>query len=750
MDRARTGRVGYDRRRSAEIFLRKNFRKWKGVVWEALLFFFFFAFIELFFHVTERLEFSARFFYPILFSLPVAFFFTGIYSFFSEKVNCILSTVTAALVAVWFSIQICYSSVFMTYMEISKLAMTGDVTKGFGGEMWDAFVSNLPKIIALFLVVAVFSLVLFLFLRPSKKPPVLCASTLVVCLLLHLLCRGALAVGGTGQYSPAEMYRQYPRILDNNMENFGVIASFRLEFCDMILGRTSSGSGGFTEIDPGILNPNPQNPPGPSTPTNPSRPSTPSQSGDETDPSGETLPPEPPTPQKLKNVLDIDIDALIAGETNKDLLAIHQYVKSLSGSYTNQYTGYFEGYNLIMICAESFSPYVISESLTPTLYKLSHNGFVFNNYYGMYRSITTNGEYAFCTGLIPVSTGNVTELKQNSTFMLSSDKYLPYCMGNVFNTFGATTCAYHSNKSTYYKRGQTHPNMGYRYLRFKDGSIVDGVFSKENKLTFSTGNMVPNSDAETAIQTLDDYLGILDENGKVKQFHAYYMTYSGHHPYYDIHDTTHSKNPMTFNNRDKVDPLPYSEVVKSYLAANLEVENMVTAIVERLEEAGCLDNTVIVLTNDHYPYGLLDKQYNELAGKKVDTNFGIFENTFICYNAGMTEPVVVDTPCCTVDILPTLLNLFGYDYDSRLLAGTDILDPNSFHIAMLYNQSFITDSVKYSTKNGKTTYIADKSTVPDGYVDACIAYVKNKFEVSLQIVTNDYYKVFYDFLNSHS
>ena len=114
----------------------------------------------------------------------------------------------------------------------------------------------------------------------------------------------------------------------------------------------------------------------------------------------------------------------------------------------------------------------------------------------------------------------------------------------------------------------------------------------------------------------------------------------------------------------------------------------------------------------------------------------------------MKNPVVVDTPCCTVDILPTLLNLFGVDYDSRLLAGTDILDENSFHIAMLYNQSFITDKIKYDTKKGKTTYIVDKEEVSEAYIDACISYVKNKFEISLQVVNNDYYKVIYDFIES--
>lgn len=727
-----------DSSETAARFFRKHFAKWKQMAFQALLFSAFFALLEVFFHITEELDITARLLYPVLFSLPLGCFFTGIYSFFSEKVNCILSTVTAALTAVWFSTQICYSSVFMTYMDTGKITMAGDAAKHFGGEMNDAIVANIPEMIALALITASFSLVLFLHLKPAKNSPVLCGTALAVCVVLHLLCRLSLTAGGSGQYSPSVMYRQYPRILDNNIENFGVMTSLRLELCDMVFGRSEGSKPGFETMDPGILDPSDKPKPG-TTDTSPA-------GGDET--SGGVTTDISPEPVKLKNILDIDMEKLIAQETDPTLLSIHKYVASQGGSYTNEYTGMFEGYNLIMICAESFTSRMISESLTPTLYKLSTNGFVFNNFYGSFKSITTNGEYAFCTGLMPNSVGKVDDLKKNSTFLLSSDKYMPYCMGNVFDSFGASTFAYHSNSSSYYKRGTTHPNMGYRLCRFADGSYVDGAFSKENNLMFSTGKRVPNSDKETALQTLNDYLGNRDENGNVKRFHAYYMTYSGHHPYYDINDTVHTKSPMTYKNRDKVDGLPYSEVVKSYLAANLEVENMLTAILDALEKAGCLENTVIVLTNDHYPYGLLTGQFNELAGEKVDTTFGIYRNSFICYNAGMKEPVVVDTPCCTVDILPTLLNLFGADFDSRLLAGTDILDRRSFHIAMLYNQSFITDQIMYDTKKGKVTYIADKDNVSDAYVNACITYVKNKFEISLQVVNNDYYRVIHDFTES--
>ncbi|MBQ8626244.1 MAG: LTA synthase family protein [Agathobacter sp.] len=723
----------------------KYIKKLAGYLFQASMLSCFYIVVELLFHFMQGFEISLRLIYPVVFCLPLGFLLTAIFSLFPRKANIVLSIIAMAVPAIWACVQICYSHVFQTYMEINKIFMGGDVVENFGTEMADAIISSIPSILLFVALTVIFSLELALKIKPKKKPIPICIGGIIFAVILHFGCFGLLHIEGTGAYTPIAMYKQNPGILDNNMQNFGLLTSFRLDLSGMLFARSEEEVGNaFKDDDMSALL-------GPNTETQ-----KPSSEGDSSTGNTEneteigTENTEPIIPEKTKNVLDIDFDALLAGETNSAITAVHQYVQSQPGSNVNQYTGYFEGYNLIMICAESFTSYMIDEELTPTLYKMSNNGFVFNNFYGTFKSVTTNGEYAFCTGLMPNTVGKTTELKTNSTFMLSMDKYLPYCMGNVFRDMGARTYAYHSNNGDYYKREETHPNMGYDVLRFLDGSYVDGVFDASAKLKYTTKR--PNSDEETILQTMPDYLSDKDENGNVKQFHAYYMTYSGHHPYYDVTETDKTRNPMVFQNREIVDALPVSSHVKGYIAANLELENMLTQLLKGLEEAGCLENTVIVVTNDHYPYGLTDKEFRELAsftGKTIESTYGIYENTFICYNAGMEEKVVVDTPCCTVDIIPTLLNLFGVDYDSRLLAGTDVLDPNSFHVAMLYNQSFITDKIKYNTSNGKITYLVDKDTVSQQYIDACINYVQNKFEISLQIISNDYYKIIYDSLEKN-
>ena len=730
----------------------KIFKKLIGYAFQAAVMSCFFIALELIFYFMQGYEDAtlSRLIYPVVFSVPLGFFLTAIFSLFPRKVNVTLSIISMSLAAVWACVQVCYACVFQTYMEIIKVAMGGDVAENFGNEMKAAIIDSIPNILIFIGLVVVFSLELALQIRPKQKPISVGLIGIVFAVCLHFGCYGLLYIEGTGAYSPISMYKQNPGILDNNIQNFGLLTSFRLDLTGMLVDREITDSEDpFQSENVDILNPtNPSESTKPSTGTE-SNTGTEGEAGTE----GETST-EPVVPEKSKNVLEIDFDALLAGETDASISTVHKYVSSLSGSNVNQYTGYFEGYNLIMICAESWSSYMITEELTPTLYMMSNNGFVFNNFYGTFKSITTNGEYAFCTGLMPNTVGKTDDLKSNSTFNLSATKYLPYGMGNVFSEMGAGTYAYHGNKSSFYKRGETHPNLGYDLVRFMDCAIKDGVIDKSGKLVYADGGKRPTSDEETILQTMPDYLSQLDENGKVKQFHAYYMTYSGHHPYYDYDENIDAaKNPCVFENRDIVDKLNVSDRVQGYIAANLELENMMKELLKGLEAAGCLENTVIVLTNDHYPYGLTDKQFKELAtftGKTIEPTYGIYKNSFICYNAGMKEKVVVDTPCCTVDIIPTLLNLWGVDYDSRLLAGTDVLDPNSFHVAMLYNQSFITDKIKYNTSNGKITYLVDKETVPQAYVDACISYVKNKFEISLQIISNDYYKIIYDSLEQTS
>jgi lipoteichoic acid synthase len=256
-------------------------------------------------------------------------------------------------------------------------------------------------------------------------------------------------------------------------------------------------------------------------------------------------------------------------------------------------------------------------------------------------------------------------------------------------------------------------------------------------MTFTTA--WPASDLEMMEQSVDDYIN--DE-----QFCTYYMTFSGHGNY-----TT--ANVMVSKNLDTVSEyvdMSQPTSATGYLSCNYELEKAMSYLVDRLEEKGILDKTVIVLTGDHYPYYLTDIAYEALKGESKDEDFESYHSTCIIYNSGLDRKIEVDTPCCNVDILPTIYNLFGIDYDSRLYAGTDIFG-NGMHIAQLYNKNFITDYVKYNFTSGETTWLIDEEnydqSLLDSYLENAINTVKNRYAMSIEIEQSDFYRFVFDNLS---
>ena len=431
------------------------------------------------------------------------------------------------------------------------------------------------------------------------------------------------------------------------------------------------------------------------------------------------------------NILDIDFDTLIAEDTDSTLLAMDQYFSSQSPTQQNEYTGLFEGKNLIFITAEAFSYAVIDEELTPALYMLANSGFVFSNYYQpSWNQSTTGGEFAAMTGIIP------TWVNGNTAFAASSTNLMPFGMGWLFNALGYNSTAWHNNSYTYYSRNLTHPNLGYTFTGIGNG------------LEIESSSLWPSSDLEMVQATIDDQIEAYVNDGTL--FNCYYMSVSGHCNYgWDAND-------MSKKNQEAVSGLEYSETVLAYIAAQLELEYALEYILEALEEAGIMEDTVIVLTADHYPYALAETStdyYIELTG--IEDNEYMtsrYKNTLILWSGSMEEPIEVDTPCTAVDILPTLLNLFGIDYDSRLLSGRDILAEDvavgevdsSMHIALFsdygYGYSWITNAGTYESYTG--TFTAAQGVEledEDAYVEAVSSIVKNRFTYANYIIKTDYY-----------
>jgi len=419
------------------------------------------------------------------------------------------------------------------------------------------------------------------------------------------------------------------------------------------------------------------------------------------------------------NVSDIDFAALAESETDETLRAMHTYFAQKQPTEKNAYTGMYEGYNLVYVVAEGFSPYAIDPVLTPTLYKMREEGFDFQNFYTPIWGVSTSdGEYTACTGLIPKA--------GVWSFYESHDNYMPYALGNMFRQNGVrNVAAYHNNSHSYYHRDLSHPNMGYVYKGM--GSGVEAYVQ----------NVWPQSDLEMVAGSIPDYLKA-DE-----PFHAYYMTVSGHLDY------DRETNAMVEKNWALVEHLNCSDTLKAYYACNIELDRAMEHLLAQLTAAGVADKTVIAVTPDHYPYGLEQEtggrytMWEELLGHPVDTAFELYESCFLLYCAGTKNPPAVEKVCYSADILPTLLNLFGFEYDSRLLSGQDMLS-TAEGLVIFDNGSFVTDCGRYNANTDEFTVTAAGRFATDDaaqrYCTEMKARVNNRFKIAAKILEEDYYR----------
>ena len=625
--------------------------------------------------------FSTGLLFTPLLSFCFGFLVIGLCSFLPRRARTWISTVCLALFTVLTMSQLVYFRIFGNFFVLESVKALGQAFGDFSSN----FFKYLPGVIVYWVLsLAVLAGWIWFSVRyrqPEKPPKKQSVYLLLVSLGLYAVFFVCLLLGGHAYGSPWHLYwNQFGA--DASVHTFGATTTLRLDIKYQMFGSSGGHMGGDTPADLNLISTEPT-----------------SSSPDVSDPS-EVSEPKPVT----YNVMDIDFEALKEKSNWSLLTDLHDYLSSLTPTEQNEYTGLFEGKNVIMITAEAFYSPAVDEKLTPTLYKMAHEGLDFTNYYSPGWGVSTlDGEYANLVGLIPKS--GVWSMWRART------DNLYFTLGNVTERLDYTTIAYHNHTYDYYSRDESHFNLGYTYKGIGNG------------LTLSF-NGWPRSDEEMIDVTTPEYMTGSDP------FSIYYLTVSGHAPY------SYGGNSMSARNWDAVKDLDCSDEAKAYLASQIELDKAMKLLLERLEEAGKLDDTLIVLAADHYPYGLATETVQEFLGDRYDSNFEIYHNTLIVYNPTLPHRVI-DKPCYSVDILPTVLNLMGAEYDSRLLIGSDILS-NSQGLVVFLNRSWITAYGRYNGATGVFTP-AEGVTVPDNYVDSVNAIVGKKFNASSLMLDEDYY-----------
>ena len=614
--------------------------------------------------------------FTIIFTIPFACVLTIISTLFSsEKVNRRIALGLTAFFAIWYSAQLVYNNVFGTFFVVSSITNGGTaqalnsidmILTAVGSRFFFIFMTFLPLIINI-----IFGRKLCSFKKTKCATKIILIVTVAVVQLV-----GTLFVNfDSNSANTKSNYNLYYGDLQQNAvcERFGLFTMQRIDITRMIFGYksdikevTQSQSEAVATVDTPDIKIEPQ-------------------------------------------IIETDFKKLSQSTDNEDLQSLYSYFESATPSYTNEYTGMFEDYNVIFLSAESFSQYCIDEELTPTLYKLYSEGFQFENFYSPAWGVsTTDGEYANLTGLIPKS--GVWSFSQSAEQNIS----FPFTLGEQARANGVEEVrAYHNHTYDYYDRDKYLTNIGYDY-----SAIGKGLDLGED--------VWPNSDLKMIQNTVGDYIN-------ADSFSVYYMTVSGHGGY--------SYNTISARNSELVEHLDYSDEVKGYLAANIELDKALEYLIDELDKADKLENTLICLTDDHYPYSLDEfNGLDELAGHKVDTTFERYKNSWLLWSESMDEPVKVETQCSSLDILPTLLNMLGLEYDSRTIIGSDVFGKKAPFV-VFGDRSWISQNGQYNANTGEYTAFENAEGKDD--IDSLNNKCTNMFTISRMILDTNVYAEMY-------
>ena len=608
----------------------------------------------------------------MLYSLFISSIITILTNMFSKKANNILRYIIYIIIYMLFAIQIVFKNTFKVFFSLSLLGLSDQVLN-FKKDVLKAITNNL-----LYLIIILIPIIIVLVLNKKIDLNIYIKKIKSILILLGL---GLISIVSLiifiniNNKEYISYYSLYYKIdeRDLNIQNFGVLNSYYIDFKRTIFG--------FNEI---VLD-----------------------YKDKAD-NDNSLKDKVIKNADIKyeyNTSDLNLESLNSTLSKN----VYNYINNNTGTLKNKYTGMFKDKNLIFIVAESFNEIAISEELTPTLYKLTNNGFIFNNYYTPNYLSTIGGEFQALTGLIPD--------KSILYKWRSGNNYFEYGIANVFKNMGYKTYAYHNNSGYFQDRNKYLKSLGFDNFKACYLGLDNLINCKK----------WPQSDVEMIDATVSDYIN--DD-----KFMTYYMTVSGHFGY------SFSGNSMARKNKDKVINLNYSEPVKAYIATQIELDNSLKLLIDKLEVANILDDTVIVLLADHYPYALSISEINEISKYERDSNFEVNHNKLIIWNNKM-DKVQIDKVSASPDVLPTVYNLFGVNYDSRLFAGTDILSTCE-GLAIFGNRSWITNKGRYNSTTN--TYLGLDVNADSDYINKINSIVASKINFSREVIENNSYKIIFN------
>ena len=419
---------------------------------------------------------------------------------------------------------------------------------------------------------------------------------------------------------------------------------------------------------------------------------------------------------KTRKFDDTKWEELINNETNPTLNTLNKYFINNKITDENEYTGLYKDKNLIVIMMESVNDIIINKEDYPNFYKLYSEGWHWENNYSPRNSCSTgNNEMSGMTSLYSIYNTCTANIYKDNTYFES--------IFNLFNKNNYYTFSAHDYSEHYYYRHIIHSNMGSQKYYGVEELGID--YSSQYKNWASD---------EDFMKVVNDIINNVDSD----KFMAWLTTVSSHQPYY-YSSIEGDKYLSLYDNLDlKIDLKRYKSKLKI-------LDNALGILIDGLTASGKLDDTVIVLFGDHYPYGLSTNTINSVLDYDTGVDYESERVPFVIYNSKM-EPKVFKEYTSYVNILPTVANLFGLNYDPRLYMGTDLLSKDYKSLVVFADGSWKNEYAYYNASKSDIEYFTDK-TYSIEELQQINNNISNKINMSSLAIKNNYFNYLYSSLN---
>jgi len=429
-------------------------------------------------------------------------------------------------------------------------------------------------------------------------------------------------------------------------------------------------------------------------------------------------------------------------QANKDFL---DYYKDKEQPIPNELTDKFKGKNIIAIHAESMMTNAMKlsfngQEVTPNLNKLAKEGMFFSNFYSQVSvGTSSDSELTYNTSLMPTKSGTAFVSYADRTFI---------SVPKLLKEQGYYTFSMHANNADFWNRRNMYNSIGYDYFYSKSDYVVE----KENIIGLGL------SDKEFFKQSIEKLKTINEEH---EHWYGVMIMLSNHTPFSDVehygeYNVDVTSTVLKEDGTPETVTYPYMEGTKlgNYFKSLHYADSALGELMLGLDEAGLLENTVIVLYGDH-DARLPKKDYNLLYNYNMETHEIRDEEDelykeydYYQYELGRKVPFIIWTKDLAgtylnteytytmgmYDVQPTLGNMFGFQ--NKYALGHDIFSIKDNNIVVFPNGNWVNNNVYYNSQKAEYLPLTEQP-ITEEEITGNTEYTNKLLDVSNNIIVFD-------------